>query len=104
MQDILLETKDGIATLTLNRPSAMNALSSRLRAELQTAFEDLGADDAVEVIIVTGAGERAFSAGLDLKELSGQAVEGSEGASDAVAGGGNLVEAMEISSLSRSTS
>ena len=95
MEDLLLETKDGIATVTLNRPHAMNALSRRLRAELQQAFEALSDDDSVDVIIVTGAGDRAFSAGLDLKELSGEAVDGNEDTSDAVAGGGNLVRAME---------
>ncbi len=95
MQDLLVEIKDGVATVTLNRPKFMNALSRRLRAELQQAFEDLATEDAVDVIIVTGAGEREFTAGLDLKELSGQVVEGSEGSSDAVAGGGGLVKAME---------
>jgi enoyl-CoA hydratase len=95
MQDILVESKDGIATVTLNRPQAMNALSRRLQSELHEAFVKLTADDAVEVIIVTGAGERAFSAGLDLKELSGQSDEARDGAASAVSRGGDLVAAME---------
>jgi len=64
--------KDGIATITLNRPDSLNALSTHLIAELCTAFEELPRDDSVEVAILTGAG-RAFSAGVDLKELAGSA-------------------------------
>jgi enoyl-CoA hydratase len=61
---------DGVAVVTLNRPEAMNALSKALRAELQQAIVELDADPGVRVIVLTGAGERAFTAGLDLKELS----------------------------------
>ena len=66
---LLVDKKDGVATVTLNRPEAMNALSMQLRAAIADAFEQLTTDDEVRVIIVTGAGERAFTAGLDLKEL-----------------------------------
>lgn len=61
---------DGVAVVTLNRPEAMNALSRALRAALQQAIVELDADPEVRVIVLTGAGERAFTAGLDLKELS----------------------------------
>jgi enoyl-CoA hydratase len=61
---------DGVAVVTLNRPEAMNALSRGLQDELSAAFEALDADDAIKVIVLTGAGERAFSAGLDLKEVA----------------------------------
>jgi enoyl-CoA hydratase len=61
---------DGVALLTLNRPQAMNALSRELLDALARAIDELGADDAVRVLILTGAG-RAFCAGLDLKELGG---------------------------------
>jgi len=57
-----------LAVLTLNRPDAMNALSLALMAELADTIDRLGADPAVRVLILTGAG-RAFCAGLDLKEL-----------------------------------
>ena len=60
----------GVAVVTLNRPEAMNALSKSLRAALQVAITELDADPGVKVIVLTGAGERAFTAGLDLKELS----------------------------------
>lgn len=65
------KTADGVAIVTLNRPEAMNALSKALRAELHRTLTALDADPAVKVIVLTGAGERAFTAGLDLKELGG---------------------------------
>lgn len=69
---LLIERAEGIATLTMNRPEAMNALSTGLRAELARAFDELARDDSIGVVILTGRGERAFTAGLDLKELSGE--------------------------------
>lgn len=69
---VTVETADGIATVTLNRPEAMNALSQALRIELAAAMRAVDADDAVRVVILTGAGTRAFTAGLDLKELGQQ--------------------------------
>lgn len=68
---VLVESRDGIATVTLNRPTKMNALSSELRAAAAAAFHRLKDDAEVEAIILTGAG-RAFTAGLDLKELAGE--------------------------------
>lgn len=59
----------GVAVVTFNRPEAMNALSRALRGALQKAIAELDADPEVKVLILTGAGERAFTAGLDLKEL-----------------------------------
>lgn len=58
----------GYAVVTLNRPAAMNALSSELRRKLVEAFDGLGSDGQTRVVVLTGAG-RAFCAGLDLKEL-----------------------------------
>ena len=60
----------GVAVVTFNRPEAMNALSKALRAALNQAMRELDADPEVRVVVLTGAGERAFTAGLDLKELS----------------------------------
>lgn len=63
-------THDGpVAIVTLNRPEAMNALSKALRAELAAAMRSVEADDSVRAVVLTGAGDRAFTAGLDLKEL-----------------------------------
>ncbi|MBX3312831.1 MAG: enoyl-CoA hydratase [Actinobacteria bacterium] len=69
MTDVLLyEVSDRIATVTLNRPSAHNALSGELIRAIRTAFGAAQVDDDVDVIILTGA-DPAFCAGLDLKEL-----------------------------------
>jgi enoyl-CoA hydratase len=65
---VLVETDGGIATVTLNRPESLNALSSQLNRDLRSVLEALREDRGVRVIIVTGAGDRAFSAGRDLKE------------------------------------
>mgnify|MGYP001545365605 FL=1 len=66
---LLVERQDAVAVVTFNRPEAMNALSKALRAALQQAFVELDADRNVRVIVLTGAGERAFTAGLDLQGL-----------------------------------
>src|ERR1700712_1538324 len=58
-----------VALVTLNRPEAANALSRAARAELAEVLATLDDDDGVGAIVITGAGERAFSAGLDLREL-----------------------------------
>ena len=65
---VLIEREGGIATLTLNRPAALNALSRALRSRLVAVLEELATDEKVEVLVLTGAG-RAFCVGLDLKEL-----------------------------------
>ena len=68
---VLVEKDDGLAIVTLNRPDALNALSSGLRNAISNTFTQLADDPEVEVIILTGAG-RAFTVGLDLKELGGE--------------------------------
>jgi enoyl-CoA hydratase/carnithine racemase len=64
---LLLEIRDGVATLTLNRPEARNALNAAMVGELDTALQALDRDPAVRVVVLQGAGERAFCAGADLK-------------------------------------
>jgi enoyl-CoA hydratase len=68
---VLTETDGGVTTVTLNRPEALNALSRALRGAIVETFERLRHDAATQVVILTGAG-RAFTAGLDLKELGGE--------------------------------
>jgi enoyl-CoA hydratase len=80
---LLAEKSEGILTLTLNRPAAMNALSRELRSALVQAFMGLANDDDTDVVILTGAG-RAFCAGLDLREL-GSETSTAAGVADAVA-------------------
>jgi enoyl-CoA hydratase len=65
---LLIDTTDRIRTLTLNRPQSRNALSSALRRQFFAALRDAEADEAVDVVILTGA-DPVFCAGLDLKEL-----------------------------------
>ena len=68
---VLVERDGGITTVTLNRPEALNALSSGLRQAITHTFRALKDDAETEVVILTGAG-RAFTVGLDLKELGGE--------------------------------
>src|SRR6476646_2932434 len=65
---LLIDTDERVRTLTLNRPQSRNALSSALRKQFFAALRDAEADDAVDVVILTGA-DPVFCAGLDLKEL-----------------------------------
>jgi len=65
---LLRQDEDGVATLTLNRPGQFNALSSGLLAALHAAVDEIAADEAVRVVVLTGAG-RAFCAGHDLAEM-----------------------------------
>src|SRR5262245_26968410 len=76
-ENLLVDTRDGIALLTVNRPDKLNALNDRTMEELEAAFAALEQDPAVRGIIVTGAGEKAFVAGADIAELARQTpVEG----------------------------
>src|SRR5579872_5856041 len=74
---VLLETGGGVATVTLNRPGARNALSSALRRRLRAVMAEVDTDDSVSAVILTGA-DPAFCAGLDLKELSARGGRGPE--------------------------
>ena len=67
-ETILVESEDGVGIVTLNRPDKLNAMSRQLSGELREAVKALDADDAVGCIVLTGAGERAFSAGGDIHE------------------------------------
>src|SRR4029453_11518035 len=66
---IRFATADHLATVTLDRPDVHNAMNNTMRGELLDAFTRLAKDDDVRVILVTGAGERAFSAGADIREF-----------------------------------
>jgi enoyl-CoA hydratase/carnithine racemase len=69
-REILYAKADGIARITINRPQAYNAYSTAALEELATAFRDASFDDAVGVIVLTGAGDRAFCTGGDVKEYA----------------------------------
>ena len=66
---IRYELADGIATITLNRPAVHNAMNERMREELTACFGELARSEDARVIVVTGTGERAFSAGADIREF-----------------------------------
>ncbi|MCE2998438.1 MAG: enoyl-CoA hydratase/isomerase family protein [Betaproteobacteria bacterium] len=68
--------EDGVAVITLNRPAVMNALNMQLREEIMALCHALDADPAVQVAIFTGAGDKAFCAGADLKERGSRSTEG----------------------------
>ena len=68
--DVTYEVADAIAWLTIDRPEARNALSKSVRDGLWDGFKRFVADDAAAVLVLTGAGDKAFCAGGDLKEMS----------------------------------
>lgn len=68
-EDILFETDGNIAVITLNRPAKLNAMTPDMAAALGNAVAACNEDDAIRCVIVTGAGERAFCAGSDIREL-----------------------------------
>jgi len=67
-EHLLVEQEDGVALITLNRPNQLNAINRRMRQELYDAVKQAEQDEDVGCIVITGAGERAFSAGGDIKE------------------------------------
>ena len=83
-QNILLEQTGLVCTITINRPSQLNALNRRTIEELNKALEELNTDKSVAVIIITGSGEKAFVAGADIKEFAHYSI--SEGGSLAQTG------------------
>ena len=67
---VRVETSDRIRTLTVNRPEKLNALNSDVMAALDRALDEARADESVGVVVITGAGEKAFIAGADIGELA----------------------------------
>jgi len=73
---VLVERRGGVGIATLNRPAKLNALNAQLTEELESALRELDADDSIGAIVLTGAGERAFSAGGDMQEQRAQLASG----------------------------
>jgi enoyl-CoA hydratase len=69
LKNLLIETTDGVALLTINSPRTMNALTSAVLGELECALYGLNLDASVKAVVLTGAGEKAFVAGADIKEI-----------------------------------
>lgn len=73
-EHFVLDIEDGIALLKINRPESLNALSSKLLEELEGILDELGRDDGVAALVITGEG-RAFVAGADIEEMRGLGAE-----------------------------
>ena len=67
---VLIESHDGVAVVTLNRPEVHNAVDEAMRAQLAAVLAQAAADQSIGVVVITGAGLRAFSAGMDLREFA----------------------------------
>lgn len=77
-ENILSKSKDNVTTITINRPSKLNALNQATINELHKAFKKADEDKKTKVIIITGSGEKAFVAGADISEFSGFSVSQGE--------------------------
>lgn len=71
-ETILVEKREKVAIITINRPDKLNSLSSKVHEEAVSALEELRRDDSVRVVVITGAGEKSFVAGADISEFAGQ--------------------------------
>lgn len=76
---LLVEDEGRVRTLTLNRPSALNALNAAVFDRLERALDEIDGDTGVRVVVIRGSGTRAFCAGADLEELAGVGAEGAAG-------------------------
>ena len=70
MTNVLLEKKGPYAVATIHRPEALNALNSQVLADLAELLDTVEADKEIRVLVITGAGEKAFVAGADIGEMS----------------------------------
>ncbi len=68
--DLLFGVEGGVATITINRPKALNALNSAVMGEINAAITQCKKDDAVKSVIITGAGEKSFVAGADISQMA----------------------------------
>ena len=71
-ETILVDREGRVAILTINRPDKLNALSQQVRDEVLAALDELATDDGIGVVVITGAGDKAFIAGADIAEFAGR--------------------------------
>src|SRR5581483_9278262 len=72
---VSVSREDGVAVVTLDRPEALNALDRATLTELRDRLQELAGDEGVRAVVLTGAGDRAFVAGADIREMSAMGVE-----------------------------
>lgn len=96
---VTVAVQDGVAVLTLNRADARNALSKDVVARGQAALDVLSADSAVRCVVVTGAGDKAFCAGADLKERLAMSLEQTRAFLDALGGFCNTLAAFRVPTI-----
>jgi len=89
-ETLLYEVQHSIATVTLNRPQVLHALNTQVFDELEAVFTDIDQNPAIRVALITGAGEKAFAAGADIKELA---------ATDAISGAAKAKRGQAVFSL-----
>jgi len=99
-EHIVVEVEDGVAVITLNRPDKLNAMNRKLNRELLAAVKQAEADDAIGCIVLTGSGERAFSAGGDIHEQLSDDARFSDGELDSMR---DTRRSYEISSCAKPT-
>ena len=75
---VVLEKDNGVATVTINRPKALNAINSTVLAELDAVLDHLGADESLRCMILTGSGDKSFVAGADISEMADMGPEAAE--------------------------
>ncbi|WP_075877099.1 short-chain-enoyl-CoA hydratase [Merdibacter massiliensis] len=75
METVLIAKEGHVATITINRPKALNALSTEVLTELNAALDEVAADKDVYALVITGAGEKSFVAGADIAEMKDKTVE-----------------------------
>src|SRR5215210_4356095 len=71
LENVLIEKRGRVAIVTVNRPDKLNALNIATRNDILAAFDELEGDTEIRVVIITGAGEKAFIAGADINEFAG---------------------------------
>ena len=74
METILVNYEGHVATITINRPKALNALSTQVLTELNQALDEVAANNDVYALVLTGAGEKSFVAGADIAEMKYKSV------------------------------
>jgi 2-(1,2-epoxy-1,2-dihydrophenyl)acetyl-CoA isomerase len=90
-EDVTRELEGGVAWITLNRPDAGNAMTAAMRDQISIWLDEASADLAVRAVVITGAGEKAFCTGADLRSGRAAAAERPEGAPDSAMGDGSRV-------------